>query len=372
MNIVFTGGHHNSALQVAKALKNKGYQIYWFGHKHTMAKDKSISAEYLQIKKHKLAFYNIKTGKFYRNFNLLNWFKIGYGFFQSLFLLVKIKPKLIVSFGGYLAVPVVLAGFCLRIPAVTHEQTTKTGLANQFLKLFVKQVYLTHYSSLPFFPKQKSKVVGLPLPKNIRQFKVKKVFNNSLPTLFIIGGKQGSYEINKTMEKILSQLLLSVNVIHQSGRNKRTGDYDRLKRFKAELNNDLKSRYLLKPYFFEKEMINCLLAADLVISRAGAHITYELQALAKPAILIPIPWSYNNEQYENALILKKLGMAKIINQNNLTAKSLDGLIISCLNNLQNLKTKGLKAQKLVEFNAADVMVNDFEKIIQKNQKKTIS
>ena len=84
--IVFIGGHHNSALVLAQALKAKSFKIYWFGHKHTMRREKSLSLEYLEVKKARVPFYQIQTGKFYRHYYPWQWLKTFYGFFQSLFL----------------------------------------------------------------------------------------------------------------------------------------------------------------------------------------------------------------------------------------------------------------------------------------------
>ncbi|MFC1711477.1 glycosyltransferase, partial [Patescibacteria group bacterium] len=337
MKIVFTGGHHNSALVVASALEKKGFKIYWFGHKHTMKNDKSLSAEYLEVKRHKLPFYEIKTGKFYKTVNLFSWFKIGLGFFQSFILLYKLKPKFIVSFGGYLAVPVVLAGYLLKIPSITHEQTTQAGMANLTLARFVKKVFLTWPSSLKFFPKSKVEVVGLPMDTYFFKAKKINIFNNNLPTLFIIGGKQGSHLINNILKNSLPRLLNKFNIIHQSGRVIKTGDFESLQKLKAALPAELQTRYKLKPYFFKKELVNNMVSSDLIISRSGAHIIYELMALGKPAILIPISWVYKNEQRKNAEKLQKLKMAVVISEKGINSIKLEEEINFCIKNLSNLK-----------------------------------
>lgn len=361
MKIVFTGGHHNSALAVARLLRKKGHQVFWFGHKHTIWREKSLSAEYLEVRKDGFPFFEIKTGKFYRTYNPIQFLKIGLGVIQSLILLLRLRPHLIVSFGGYLSVPAVLAGFLLRIPSFTHEQTTQAGLANQIISPLVKKIFITWSSSFKYFPKKKTVLIGLPLRKVFFEKVKTTVFKNNLSTIFIVGGKQGSHFINKLVEEILVDLLKEYNLIHQTGRIEKTKDLIRLKKKRKALPLELKKRYLLKPYFLEKEMATFLRAADLAISRAGAHIIYELAALGKPAILIPIFWAYKNEQFNNALVLKKSGVAKVLDQREINSQILIKTIKKCFKELPELKKNGLKAQKLIRKNAAEKMVLFIEK-----------
>lgn len=362
MKIVFTGGHHNSALVVARLLRKKGHQIFWFGHKHTMEKEKSLSAEYLEVRRYGFPFFEIKTGKFYRTYNPLQYFKIVFGFFQALILLLRFRPNLIVSFGGYLAVPVVFAGFLLRIPSFIHEQTTQAGLANQITSFLAKKIFITWPSSIRFFPKKKTELIGLPLRKSFFKKNKTKLFKNNLPTIFVVGGKQGSHFINKLIEESLVEILKEYNLIHQAGRIKRTGDLARLRKKRKALPPELKKRYLLKPYFFDEEMTTYLPAADLVISRAGAHIIYELAVLGKPAVLIPYPWSYKNEQLKNAQVLEKLGMAKILSQKQANSLILIKTIKNCFKELEKLeKNPPAGGQRLIKKDAAEKMVSFIEK-----------
>jgi len=361
MKLVFIGGHHNSALALALAMKNEGHLIYWFGHKHTMKKEKSLSAEYLEVVKNKIPFFEIKTGKFYSNNNILKYIKIFFGFIQSLFLLLKVRPNLIVSFGGYLSVPVVFAGFVLGIPGVSHEQTTQIGLANKVISGLVKLIFITWKDSLAYFSPKKTQLVGLPLANNFFKISKQNIFKNNLPTIFIVGGKQGSQLINKTIEEIMPKLLISYNLIHQTGKFNNSDDFKRLSKKRDCLPIELKKRYIIKRYFYTNDMIKLLKSSNLVVSRAGAHIIYELCVLSKPAVLIPISWASNNEQYKNALMLKKQKMAKIILENELTGDRLFLEINDCINNLKSLQKNALKAKSLVKKDAVKKMVQILEK-----------
>ncbi len=361
MKIVFIGGHHNSALVVAQMLAKRGHSIFWFGHKHTMRGEKSLSAEYLEITKQNWPFFEIKTGKFYRTYNPIQYLKIIFGFCQSLYLLITIRPKVIVSFGGYLSVPVVLAGFLLRIPSMTHEQTTLAGLANLAMAPFVKKVFLTWSSSQKFFPKDKTILVGLPLQENILSAVKKEIFSNKRKTIFIIGGKQGSHLLNSCTEEILDELLKHYNVIQQTGRIEKTNDWSKAKKRYELLPADLQKNYLVKPYFFTDEMINLLVATDLVVSRAGAHIVYELLALGKPAILVPLSWAYKNEQFNNALALVRAGSSVVLSEQEINGKVLLKKIEECFVDIRMLTKSAQKAKALIKSDAAEKMVFFIEK-----------
>lgn len=359
--IVFIGGHHNSALVVAQILKQKGYQIYWFGHKHTMSGEKSLSLEYQEVVKAKIPFFEIKTGKFYRA-NFLVWFKIIYGFFQSLALLLKIKPQLIISFGGYLSFPPVIAAFILRKKILIHEQTVRAGLANRVLAPLAQKICLTWNSSAKFFPQKKTELVGLPLKKEFfTKTKKTTLFKNNLPVILITGGKQGSHVINKAIEGRLSALLEKYNLLHQTGGVLKTNDFDRLNQKKKDLPLKLKQRYFLQKFFFNEQMPQLLQGTDLVVSRAGAHIIYELAVLRKPAILIPIPWTYNNEQAANARWLEKNNLAIVLNQDCLNPHGLEAKIDKMIKNKNRLVKKQTFS---LEKQAAQKMTRIIENLLK--------
>lgn len=160
--IVFTGGHHNSALVLALNLRAQNHKIVWIGHKFTMRGDKQLSAEYQEVTGSNIPFYELKTGKFYRVANPFEFLKIVLGFIQSFFYLLSIKPNLIISFGGYLSVPVVIAGWLLRIPSATHEQTVTAGWANKAIAPFVKKYSSPTKARSKTIPKTNPVLLGYP------------------------------------------------------------------------------------------------------------------------------------------------------------------------------------------------------------------
>jgi len=362
MKIVFCGGHHNSALLVAKALKEKKESIFWFGHRFTMVGDKNLGAEYLEVSAEKIPFIEIKAGKWQPKFKfLINIFRIPYGFLQSFFWLIKVRPQLIVSFGGYIALPVAISGWILKIPVVTHEQTTVSGVANGLIAKIAKKIFVSFPSSADRFPKEKVVLTGLPIRTEIFD-KGKKLFENSKKTIYITGGKQGAHLINEEVFKILPKILANFNVIHQCGSTSLFDDIKTAQEIKKTLTKDF--NYLVKEYFFEEEIGSVFKSADFVISRAGAHTVYELMYLNKPAIVVPIPWSNKNEQVHNAQMLKQIGLGEILEQKDLENGELFSTIMRFSENLEKYKSDPNGSS--VVKNATEKIVKEIEDLVAKD------
>lgn len=317
--IIFTGGHHNSALEVAKEARKNGYELLWIGHKFTQRGDKSLSAEFQEVTANKIRFLELKTGKFYKKIDILEWIKIVLGFIQSFYYLLLNRPSLIFSSGGYLSVPVVIVGWCLRIPSITHEQTVVAGWANKAIAPFVKKILLTHESSLSNYPQSKTAVVGLPIRPELLQAKYSKKYKP--PLLYITCGKQGSHIINQALFPIIPDLVKDFTVVHQTGASTLTKDIDRARRIKDRL-GDLKSRYSYAPYYFSEDAVTYLRSAQIIISRSGAHSAYELMLLNKKSILIPIPWVSHNEQLLNAQLVSEQTGSLILEETDLNPETL--------------------------------------------------
>lgn len=328
--IVFTGGHHNSALVVALYLKKEGYQIAWIGHKFAAGGDKNVSAEYQEVVRNNIPFYELKTGKFYRQYNPFTHLKTAFGFLQALFLLIRIRPKFIISFGGYLSVPVVIAGWFLHINSVSHEQTVVAGWANRAITPFVKKMFLTHSSSRASYPAEKAVVVGLPLREELFDLKLKQKFKPKL--LYVSCGKQGSHLVNSALFPLIPELIKHFSVVHQTGANTQTRDLDKARRVKESL-GELSGRYHFASYFFAKEAATYLQSAEVVVSRAGAHLTYELSALQKRTVFIPISWVSHNEQLLNAKEAARITPAVILEEKDLTSETL----LAAINQVAKMK-----------------------------------
>ncbi len=319
MRVVITGGHHSSALPVISELQalHPDLEIYWLGHKYSMRGNKNPTLEYQEITAMGISFYELKAGKFYKTYNIGRLLKIPYGFFQAFYYLIKLKPDVILSFGGYLAVPVVLAGWVLRIPAVTHEQTVVAGYANKLIARFAKRIFVSWDDSCKFFPKSKVFYTGLPLRSALFEVRSNEFdINPALPTIYITAGKTGSHSINMVVKEIQHKLLEICNVIHQCGDHSQFNDYELLTKNLA--GKTFPGKLFVRKFVYEDNIGEVFAKASVFVSRSGAHTTKEILTFKKKAVLIPIPWVSHNEQYENAKVAVKEGLAVIVDEPNLT------------------------------------------------------
>lgn len=316
--IAITGGHHNSALVVAQELMKHGVEVVWLGHRHASRADKNDSAEYLEVTSAGIKFYDLAAGR--GSLSLTELWRIPVGFFHARAILQTTKPEALLTFGSYLGVAAGLAASSLGIPVYLHEQTVVAGRANKLIGRLAKKIYLTWDSSLQYFPKSKSQVVGLPLRPGLLTAKKTRLFNNSLPTILILGGKQGSHVINECVFRCLPDLLQRYNVIHQTGTTSETGDYDRA----LALADAVTGRGVYAPhgYIREGELAKYLASVTLVVGRSGAHVAYELGVLGVPAVLIPYLHTHDHEQHQNATYLVNQGLAQILPESELSGPHL--------------------------------------------------
>jgi UDP-N-acetylglucosamine--N-acetylmuramyl-(pentapeptide) pyrophosphoryl-undecaprenol N-acetylglucosamine transferase len=262
--------------------------------------------------------------------------------------LQKTRPYALLTFGSYLGVAGALAAATLGIPIYLHEQTVVAGRANKLISRLAKKTFLTWDNSLKYFPKAKSQVVGLPIREKLLSAKKVQLFPNSLPTILILGGKQGSHVINECIFRSLPELLTKYNVIHQTGTTSETGDYDK----GVALANTITGLgcYEVHGYIGEQELAKYLASTKLVVSRSGAHITYELGILGVPAVLIPYLHTHDHEQHQNASYLASHGLAVILPESDLSTPHL----FTSIDKVMNLKPTRL----VLPERAADVIVKD--------------
>jgi len=370
--IIFTGGHHNSALLVAKALKAKGYRILWLGHLHSSKSDANVSQEYRDVMAADITFINLRSGKIH-NEHFWQLIKTISSFLFCVSLFLKERPSLVVSFGGYLAVPPVIAAKILAIPSVSHEQTTVMGMANKTILPLVKTMYLT-WPIAKYMQSKKVKLVGLPqsfqapainsvsdLNSLLSNQKPPMLFvDTQKPFLVISGGKQGAHAVNELIERALIDLLPKWNILHQCGSNMATRDFQRLIRRRQRLPFPLENSYAVVEYI--PHFQDVIKLADLVIGRSGAHTTMEILQLGKKMIAIPLPHSYCDEQEKNANKLVEAGIAEILLQSKANPQEL----VRAVDRMYNLQIDGNRLREMqnqLPKDALDVMVADIEKII---------
>ncbi|TSC54300.1 MAG: UDP-N-acetylglucosamine--N-acetylmuramyl-(pentapeptide) pyrophosphoryl-undecaprenol N-acetylglucosamine transferase [Microgenomates group bacterium LiPW_16] len=197
--IVITGGHLTPALAAIAELKKEGWEILFIGRKHALEGDPSLSVEYRVIKELGISFVPLTAGRFQRSFTrytILSLLKVPLGFIQSLYWVARFKPNLILSFGGYLALPVALSGWILGIPILTHEQSVIPGLATKIIARFARRVCVSWPQTTEHFPKEKVVLTGNPIREEVlKKYQVSsikyQVSNEDLPLIYITGGSLG-------------------------------------------------------------------------------------------------------------------------------------------------------------------------------------
>ena len=316
--IILTGGgsagHVTPNLALIPKLKELGYEIQYIGTKDGI--ENSI------IRGENIKYHEISSGKLRRYFDIKNFtdpFKVVKGIWQAKSIIKKEKPNIVFSKGGFVSVPVVIGAYLNKIPVITHESDITPGLANKLSMPYCSKICVTFPESLKNIKGQKGVLTGTPIREAL--FKGKRAeaikickFTDDKPILLIIGGSLGSKFINDCIRNILDKLIISYNVIHICG--------------KGNLSKDLvnKKGYVQFEYVKE-ELAHFMNGADIVISRAGANVLFELLALKKPNILIPLSRkSSRGDQILNAESFRKSGYSEVIEEEELTEEKLIQLI----------------------------------------------
>lgn len=367
---MITGGHLTPALAVIEELRKSpstgsgsGWEIIFIGRKQAAEGDPTPSVESEIIPELGIPFYSIEAGRIQRQ--LTRWLitsllKIPLGFWQAFFLIGRLKPDVILSFGGYVSAPIVLAGWLFKIPSVTHEQTTVKGLATRFNSLFANKIAVSWPKSVEQFPQDKVVLTGNPIRKEISKVnpEILKLFNfdSKLPLVLVTGGNQGSHLINQAVMKSLPRLLELTNIFHQCGHLEGLGDFEKLAKARQKLPYRLKKRYHIKKYLDSAEMGTLLNRADLVVSRGGINTISELLALGKPSLLIPHSWIYKSEQERNAEMLAGLGVAEILPTAKVSSRTLTNKIRLMLTKLSLYRRHLKEAKNLIKKDASKKIV----------------
>ncbi len=319
VRIGITGGHHTGALVVAKKLKSQGHEIIWFGHRHTMANDRSLSQEYIEVTSAGIKFISLRLPKLFHTNPVVYFLRLLRSWPKFYRTWQEEKVDILLGFGSYLMVLPAIAAFINRVPFFIHEQTRIAGRSNYWLSFLAKKIFVSWPIKYPY-PSVKTVYTGLPLrPAFVDLILARKEFpplikNSSRPTILVTAGKQGSHSINNLIKANLNFILSNFNLIHQTGQTSLTGDYDYFSKLAESLAKSQKypGKYLVFPYLKDEMIMSAYHQANLIISRSGAHTSYELALLKKPALIIPAKFVPGNEQVKNAEFLAEIGVAKIL------------------------------------------------------------
>lgn len=360
VKIMMTGGHITPAVATIEELRAQypSWEIVFVGRKIALEGYLTHSEEYRLIHDLGLQFLPITTGRLKREGGvgaLMGLMKIPVGIFQAAWYMSWHRPSLVVSFGGYIALPVALAAWAWRIPVVTHEQTTRPGLANRIIARVATKVCVSFSDTAQFSGNKNIVVTGLPVRRMVTSPQKNSPFpiDSTKPLLFIVGGSTGSTSINEVIFRALPELLTRFNIVHQVGRvsERRAGDV------RDSLPEALSGRYTVVPYVSTEAYSYLLNKAALIVGRSGANTVTEIAICGKNAIFVPLPWSGANEQYYNAKVLEDAGSATILEQKYLSRESLVRAVTTMMEEMPQRRRKAKAYESRIPHDGAKRLVS---------------
>ncbi|MDD2353967.1 MAG: UDP-N-acetylglucosamine--N-acetylmuramyl-(pentapeptide) pyrophosphoryl-undecaprenol N-acetylglucosamine transferase [Patescibacteria group bacterium] len=346
-----TGGSVTPLLAVAKELREniKEIDLLFVGTKNGPEK-KLVSTFHLPGTP--VRFRIIKAGKWRRYFSWRNFFdifQIIIAFFQSCILLIKEKPDVVVSAGGFVSVPLAWAAFFQKIPVLVHQQDVRPGLANRLMAKTAQVISTTFAKSLNDYG-SRAQWIGNPAPQKpadsyIKQVRKQYELVGEKPLVIITGGGTGAAVINQLTWEGAERLSQVAQVFHLTGAGKAPSI---ARREKLAALYDYKWREIIS----SEEMLALIADANLVVSRCGLATLTELCAFNKSAILIPMP---NSHQEDNAAVFSKKEAALVLDQEKLDSYKFSESIINLLNNDARREALSYNIEKVMKKDARERM-----------------
>ncbi len=306
-----TGGHVIPGIAVMEALREKySGELYWIGSR------KGIERDILRRSAPYCHYRSVPTGKLRRYISLQNFvdlFRVAAGVIWSFVILLRLRPDVLFSKGGFVSVPPVFAAWLLRIPVITHESDVDPGLATRINSRFAARICVPYEVTRDLLPDSlqiRVVVTGNPVRRDLQHadaagLKRKLGFADDKPLVFVFGGSLGSERINRLVDDVLDALLEHVNIVHQRGAQSLTWR---------------QSPGYVADHFFYEDYPAILGAADLAVCRAGAGTLWELAATRTPGICIPLSLGASRgDQIRNADVFERMGTVLVMQEDGLEA-----------------------------------------------------
>lgn len=361
MKIIFTGGgtagHIFPIIAIIREIKKnhpqENFDFFYVGPKDKFAAD-LFSQEGVRIK-------TILAGKFRRYFsfqNIVDIFKIPIGVIQAFYHIFVISPDAIFSKGGYGSLPIVFVGWIFQVPIFLHESDVVPGLANKIAGKFAIEIFTAFpVEKTLYFPKKKMVAVGNPLRKEILTIPTAEA-QKSLQTtgekavILFLGGSQGAQRVNDILLLILPDILKDFEVIHQTGQ----ANFEEVsKEAKVLIASDLGKYYHPFPFLAEKELTCAYRVSDFIVSRAGSGSIFEIAAVGKPSILVPLPEAAQKHQLKNAYVYAEAGACIVMEKLNFTPHFLLERLRFLFSNPEKLRRMSQKATEFSRPEAARII-----------------
>ena len=292
-----------------------------------------------------IPFAGVATGKLRRYWDRQNFtdpFRVIGGVAESYQLVRRFRPGVAFAAGGFAAVPPIVAARLAGARTLIHQQDVVPGLANRLLVPFAQRITVSLPSSLAHFPRRRTVVTGNPvraeiLAANKRLALAALDLDQNLPLLLVTGGGTGALGLNRLVASAAPRLVERLQVVHLTGRGRGVPSATASPRYR-------------QIEFLVDEMPHLLAASTVVVSRAGMGTLAELAALAKPALIVPMPGSH---QWANALAFQRLRAIEVADQDTLTPNGLVDQVFGLLDDAARREQLGQALAASMPRDAAD-------------------
>ena len=318
-----TAGHVTPNIALLPRLKELQYDIHYIGSYNGIEKE--------LIEQFGIPYHGISSGKLRRYFSVQNFtdpFRVIKGLGEARKLVKILQPDVIFSKGGFVSVPVVLAGKSQHVPTIIHESDMTPGLANKISLPSATKVCCNFPETLEHLPEGKAVLTGSPIRQELLsgdKFKAREFlgFTSDKPVIMVVGGSLGSVAVNEAVRGILPELLKDFQVVHLCG--------------KGKIDDSLKNLDGYAQFEYIKDELKDLFAlTDIVISRAGANAICELLALHKPNLLIPLSANASRcDQILNARSFERQGYSVVLEEEELNKQVLLDSILRLYENRES-------------------------------------
>ncbi|MEK6747204.1 MAG: undecaprenyldiphospho-muramoylpentapeptide beta-N-acetylglucosaminyltransferase [Pseudomonadota bacterium] len=341
-----TGGHVFPAEALAEVLLARGHRVILITDKR-FANFKTGALSRIET-------LTIRTGTFVGSpvKKIMGILGLGVGMAQALVLMGRLKPDVVVGFGGYPSFPTLFAAAKLRIPTIIHEQNSVLGRANRLLAGKVERIATSFPNTLMVEEKDKGKIVVIGNPvrasvKTIRNLPYSPITQDGKVNILVTGGSQGATIFSQVVPAAIATLPDNLRARIRVDQQCREADVEATRAAYTQLgiNADIAAFFVDLP--------TRLAGAHLVIARSGASTVFELAVAGRPAILVPLPTSMDNHQYYNANAFEDVGGGWVMSQDGFTAASLAARLEAFITAPDTLSRAAENAKKLDAGNAAE-------------------
>lgn len=342
-----TAGHVTPNIALLPRLKELNYDIHYIGSYNGIEKE--------LIEQFGIPYHGIATGKLRRYFSVQNFtdpFRVLKGMSEAKKLVKVLQPDVIFSKGGFVSVPVVLAGKSCKVPTIIHESDMTPGLANKLSIPSATKVCCNFPETLDHLPEGKAVLTGSPIRQELLRgdkFKAREFLNfkSDKPVILVVGGSLGAVAVNNAVRALLPELLKSYQIIHLCG--------------KGKVDESLNGVEGYAQFEYIKEELKDLFAlTDIVISRAGANAICELLALRKPNLLIPLSATASRgDQILNARSFERQEFSVVLEEEELTNE----VLLSAINKLYENRESYIETMKQSsQQNSIDTIIDLIESV----------